>query len=79
LGSANPNLLNRRVRRDAIKAFLDPEWQAWALAGAIVAPRRTITLVGNLDPCVLAEVYGMSVDFMRSHLKRLKLLQGGRQ
>ena len=76
IASNNSLLLNRRVRRDAIQAFRDPEWQAWALAGCIVAPRRTIVMAGTLDPRALATIYGMSVSFMRAHLRRLKL-QGG--
>ena len=72
--SNNPLLLNRRVRRDAIPAYRDPEWQAWALAGCIMAPRRTILSVGTLDPHELAAMYGASADFMRTHLKRLKLM-----
>jgi len=70
----NPMLLSRRVRRDRIPAYRDPEWQAWALGGCIVAPRRTIVTAGTLDPVVLAGTYGVSTEFMINHLKRLKLM-----
>jgi hypothetical protein len=71
--AGNTALLNRKVRRDAIKPYRDPEWQAWALGGVIAAPRRTILQAGTLDPDDLAEIFGMSSRFMELHLERLRL------
>lgn len=61
----------RRVRRDAIPAYSDPEWQAWALAGCIVAPRRAIRMLPGTSINALPAIFGVSEDFIWSHLRRL--------
>jgi hypothetical protein len=70
-------LLSRRVRRDSIPPFKDPEWQAWALGGCIVAPRRTILMTSTVDPLELGEIFGISTAFMKAHLTRLRLIEKG--
>jgi hypothetical protein len=62
-----------RVARSQVPAYMDAEWQAWALAGCILAPRRTIMMVDS--PCVttLASIYEISNDMMKNHLRRLRL------
>jgi len=62
-----------RARRDEVKAFRDPEWQAWTLAGCIIAPRAMLTAAGSLDLPVLSSTFGVSQKLLRSHLGRLKM------
>ena len=68
-----------RVRRDELRPYEDPEWQAWGLAGCILAPRCTIETLADRPPSILAEIYEVSEGMVVSHLKRLKLLsrEGG--
>lgn len=68
-------LLNRRIPRQAIKPFVDPEWQAHALCGCMLAPRRHIEalMAEGLSLDQMADRLGISVPFLRSHLKRLKM------
>ncbi len=65
--------LLRRVRRADLKPFLDPEWQAWALAGCLVAPRRVLTEYRHVPAHRLAPMFGISVEFLSTHMRRLKL------
>ena len=62
-----------RVERAAVPAFSDPEWQAWALAGAILMPRRTVLQLADFSPANLAAVYQVSERFAAVRLKRLKI------
>lgn len=71
--SESENLLLSRRRRDELRPYEDPEWQAWALAGCIVAPRRTLDLVADKRLSVAAGIYGVSEAMMRSHLHRIGL------
>jgi hypothetical protein len=54
-----------------VPAFNDPEWQAWALAGAILMPRRTIAMLPAPTPQALAAIYHVSEQFAAVHLRRL--------
>ncbi len=67
-------LLNRKMRRDEIPPYRDPEWQAWAFAGNFLAPRAAILASGENTVQALADRFEVSGSMMRSHLKRLKLL-----
>ena len=58
-----------------VPPFRDPEWQAWALAGCILMPRRTLTRLALREPAVVAETYVVSAQFATAHLKRLKISQ----
>lgn len=69
LGAA---LLNR-VRRDQVKAYEDPEWQAWALAGCLLMPRRALMQLKTNSVAAVAEHFGVSEAMARSHLRRFKL------
>lgn len=73
-GSEEELLLARKARRK-LKAYEDPEWQAWAMAGCLLVPRRTLEMipVAKRDLWTLADTYRVSSAMMRSHLKRLKL------
>lgn len=66
------NLLSR-VRRDSIPAYRDPEWQAWALAGCVLAPRQAVELANTRSVSELAEMFTISSGMMLAHLKRLRL------
>lgn len=70
----NGDFLLNRMRRGEMKAYEDPEWQAWALAGCILAPRKTLDLLPTSRLDLAAETYGVSEAMLLSHLKRLKLL-----
>jgi len=65
-----------RVERKAIKAYEDPEWQAWAFAGAILMPSVTLTMLKRRHNLLTAEVvaatYEVSTQMVNSHLKRLR-------
>lgn len=66
--------LNRRIDRNELLPYEDPEWQAWALAGCIAAPRKTIEMSAARTLDGVARVYGLSPSMVSSHLRRLKLL-----
>jgi hypothetical protein len=61
-----------RARRESIRPFEDPEWQAWTLAGCILAPLRTLRMIESRVPWTLAPVYGVSEKMMESHLRRVQ-------
>jgi len=70
--------LLRRISRADIVPYCDPEWQAFALAGCVLAPRRALeplAMAGHGKDS-LAEIYGISTGMMTSHLKRLRLAEG---
>jgi hypothetical protein len=58
-----------------VPAFRDPEWQAWALAGSILMPRKTLAMLTKPDPVAVADAYIVSAQFAQAHLKRLKIIQ----
>lgn len=62
-----------RVARSEVPAYMDAEWQAWALGGCILAPRRTIMMVSNASVTMLAGIYEISTAMMKSHLGRLRI------
>lgn len=65
-----------RVRRGALKAYEDPEWQAWTFTGAILMPRTTIAMVAGSDvaltPETLSTTYEVSVKMARARLKQIR-------
>lgn len=63
----------RRAAWGQVPAFRNAEWQAWAFAGSVAMPRRTILMLDSINPGEVARVYGVSDAFAASHLKRLKL------
>ena len=67
-------ILLSRMRRAELKPYLDPEWQAFALGGCILAPREAISLLPGTALAELARVFGTSESLMWMHLKRLRLL-----
>jgi hypothetical protein len=69
-------VLLRRVRRATLAAFVDPEWQAWTMAGCLVAPRRLLTPMLHMSAPTIARQFGISVGFLEQHLRRLKLAAG---
>lgn len=60
-------------RRADLKAYCDPEWQAWGLAGCIVAPRSLLTS-SRMSCDRLAAKLGISGAFLRTHMARLKMV-----
>jgi hypothetical protein len=59
------------VRRGAIPAYADPEWQAWTLAGAIMMPRPTLAMLDDRSAGGVAAAYQVSEKFAVVRLKRL--------
>jgi hypothetical protein len=68
-----PDTLLRRVSRGSIPAYADPEWQAWTMAGCLVAPRELLQRLLHLTEDEIARRFGISVAFLQQHLRRLKL------
>jgi hypothetical protein len=62
-----------RVARSDVPAYMDAEWQAWALGGCILAPRRTINMLSHISVRDMANIYKVSEKMMRSHLGRLRI------
>lgn len=65
-----------RVKRGRLKAYEDPEWQAWIFAGSILMPSSTLKMLANdagvISASEVSEVYEVSEAMARSHLRRLK-------
>ncbi len=67
-----------RTQRKRLRAYEDPEWQAWAFSGAILMPTVTLLMLqaqhGGLDPELVSQTFEVSTGMASSHLKRLKLI-----
>lgn len=65
-----------RTQRANLRAYEDPEWQAWAFAGSILLPRTTLEVLeekyGNISIDLVSSVYEISTNMVSSHLRRLK-------
>jgi IrrE N-terminal-like domain len=68
--------LTTRLDRRRLAEASDPEWQAWALAGAILMPRRTIAMLPDRSPRSVADVFFVSQKFAEVRLERLEVLSG---
>ena len=68
--------LTTRLDRRRLAEVSDPEWQAWALAGAILMPRRTIAMLPDRSPRWVADVFFVSQKFAEVRLERLAVLSG---
>lgn len=64
----------RRVSPHQIPAYESSEWQAWAFAGALLAPPRTLLMLGSRTPATVARIYSISAEMAASHLRRLRML-----
>ena len=58
-------------RRAHLKAYEDPEWQAHAIGGVLVAPPSAIRRLPQHSVPELAQVFGVSIPNMKAHMKRL--------
>ena len=65
---------NLRVERKRLREESDPEWQAWALAGAILMPRRTIAMLPEPSRGAVADAFFVSEKFASVRLERLARL-----
>lgn len=63
--------LNRSkpVARTEIKPYVDPEWQAWTFANALLMPPSLVRELPR-DPNYLANRFAVSTDFVEAMLKR---------
>lgn len=68
-----------RTRRSNLRPYEDPEWQAWAFAGAILMPSLTLKMLMekgvSLSPSNLSPIYSVSTVMAQSHLKKLKWIR----
>lgn len=62
-------------RRDEVKAFTDPEWQAHRFAAFFLAPRWAVERLceEGMNIIELARFFGVTPALMRTHLRHLKL------
>jgi len=69
-----------RTQRARLRAYEDPEWQAWAFSGAILMPTVTLLMLqaehGRLNPELVGGTYEVSTSMAANHLKRLKVTAG---
>lgn len=71
-GTGGAQLL-RRVERRSLAAYEDPEWQAWALAGCLYAPRALLVACAHWSERDLSQALGISEQFLRAQVRRLRL------
>ncbi len=57
-----------------MKAYENPEWQAWEFAGALLMPRKRVIryLKANLPISQMARAFGVNPAFMKVRLSKLK-------
>lgn len=72
-----PDSAMARVDRRQLSESNDPEWQAWAMAGAILMPRRMIETLPDRSPRSIADTFFVSEKFAAVRLERLALLNAG--
>jgi Zn-dependent peptidase ImmA (M78 family) len=68
--------ITKRLDRRQLAEASDPEWQAWAMAGAILMPRRTIAMLPDRSPRSVADAFFVSQKFAEVRLERLAVLRG---
>ena len=66
----------RMFRKDQIRAYEDPEWQAWRFAKALLMPAVTVRMAldAGMSHSQMSLAFQVSVPFVVSRLKELKLL-----
>ena len=73
ISETGPKALALRVtKRSNLEAFRDPEWQAWTWAGFVLMPRRILVDLDCLEPEYVSEVYDVSPEMARYHLRLLR-------
>lgn len=62
-----------RVSRDNIPAYMDPEWQAWEKAGALLMPKPIIEKLRKEGCSIeqIAEILNLNPAFVGNRIKRL--------
>jgi len=68
--------ISLRLHRSAnVKIFMNPEWQAWRFAGALLMPAPTFktAVMDGLDEWSLSELFQVNRAFVRARLKALKM------
>lgn len=66
--------LNLYSRKD-LKAYEDPEWQAWEFAGALLMPKPAIVtlMAEGMSPRSMATVFNVNTVFLESRMRKLKM------
>ena len=65
----------RMYREDEIPPYMNPEWQAWRFAKALLMPEKTFRMAhaSGMNIHQLAATFGVSADFARQRLRDLRL------
>jgi hypothetical protein len=65
----------RMYREDEIPAYMNPEWQAWRFAKALLMPEKPFRIAHatGMDIRQLAATFGVSADFAQLRLRDLQL------
>jgi IrrE N-terminal-like domain len=65
----------RMYREDEIPAYVNPEWQAWRFAKALLMPEQPFrrAYATGISIPELAATFGVSVDFARLRIRDLRL------
>lgn len=65
-----------RVQRRTLRAYEDPEWQAWMFAGAVLMPSLALRILQEqhnlLTPELVGHTFGVSDSMAQKHVRRLK-------
>ena len=65
----------RLCREEEIPLYMNPEWQAWSFAGAILMPATEVqkSLTKGYNISDLSERFRVNPAFVKSRLRKLKL------
>ena len=68
-----------RVERRSLRAYEDPEWQAWTFAGCLLMPSPALRILSEFGEALtldhVSSTFEVSLKMARSHLTRLKWCQ----
>lgn len=71
----NKNHMLRNYREDEIVLYMNPEWQAWRFAGALLMPKPAFrkAVKNGLDEQDLSKRFGVNPAFVRTRARALKI------
>lgn len=65
--ATSPGGLARHPRSE-VPAFVDPEWQAWVFAGALLMPRSSLAAMRGAAPWETARIHQVTESFLQTRL-----------
>ncbi len=67
----------RLYREDAIPLYMNPEWQAWRMAGALLMPAKAIAnaLERGYGISDMANIFQVNKPFVLARLRALKIIE----